>query len=268
MYEQSTAQNTKVVLAASYVTDAVFAAPYLRPRTLVIAAKKLMPFTTMNVFLSNQLMNVWFTPCTMVQVPTNAPTFLGNETNQLNEHLYERTTSINSYDTIIRGEVITCAGGSAVVVADETIYDKVSATNKRILYVTNVKGTLSGTITGSVSLSSTTVTAVTAGTSTSNSLGNLYGALVVGMIKSKDVITFSWLGADRTITTFFPDPSSLAGDKKVLVTSALTNNPAEADTFADALFSSNGVVNEHTTHNDYESTTTTTITNTRVYEYS
>lgn len=232
----STESKKSVSVTADYWTSVHFPAPKLRARTIVFAAKKLKPFTLMNVFLSGINVNQYFVPCKEVEISTTG-LFTGHESSQVNDNLDKRTTLVNSYDVIQRGEVITCTTGSAVVVSDETKYDKVTATAKRILYVTNVKGNLSGTITGATSLSTATVVAVTNGSRTSNSVGNFYGALVI------PALTFD------------------AGLHKILISDDITPNANAATTLADASYLSNGQINAYTRHLNYEEKTTVTVRN-------
>lgn len=230
---RSTESTTRVT--ADFVTSTRFSPPKIRARTLILIGKKLKPLSAMNVFISGLNANSYFSGCTKVQI-TSTGTFLGGmDTDVLNDRTSERTTSINSYDIIQRGEVITCLTGSAVVVADETIYE--GGSNKRILYVTNVKGSLSGTITGATSLAIGTVVAVTSGNNTTNSLGHFYGVLTI------PALTFN------------------AGSNKILITDDTTANPSRATTMADAGYASNGIVNVHTRHINTESQSITTVRN-------
>ena len=230
----STNTSTEHASTGSYTLVDDFPAPKLRARTIVLSAIKLKPFTTMNVFLSGINVNSDFVPCTKVEI-TSTGTFYGSTGIQRNDNILLRATAINSYDTILLGDVITCVNGSAVVVADEIIHDKVAGTNKRVLYVTNIKGSLSGTITGSVSLSTGVVVSVAAGDRTTNSLGNFYGALVI------------------------PSFTFDSGIHKILLSDDITPDPNASSTSADASYSSNGNIVTHTTHNTSSERSVTTV---------
>lgn len=230
---RSTENVTRVT--ADFTTNTRFSPPKMRARTVVLIGKKLKPLSAMNVFISGLNANPYFAGCTKVQI-TSTGTFLGGEsTDDMSDRITERTTSVNSYDIIKRGEVITCTTGSAVVVADETIRE--GGSNKRVLYVTNVKGTISGTITGATSLSTGTVVAVTSGNNTTNSLGHFYGVLTI------PALTFN------------------SGSNKILITDDTTANPAAATTMADAGYVSNGIVNVHTRNISTTSQSVTTVRN-------
>lgn len=245
----------------------------LRARTIVLSAKKLKPFTTMNFFLSDNDLTSYYVPCTMLTISnvSGVTKFLGSESDSMNDNQTLRATNnynslrngfdepvtwfgpwfsypstvnheyLNYYDIIARGEVVTCVvsgvvTGTAIVVADETIYDKVSATNKRILYVINLKGTFAGgTITGATSATKATVDAVTAGTRDTNSMGNIYGALAMQGAKYE------------------------SGNHKVLITDH-DNNINSASSFADGPYTTNGAINTHTRYITYESATTVATT--------
>lgn len=235
--------NTVVKVTSDVTVNTLIPSPTLRARTLLVAVENIKPFTSMNVFLSAYDVNEYFTPCRKIEITTGG-LFVGHKSSQQSDKFTERTTTINSYDVIQRGEVIACTTGSAVVVSDETIYDKVTATNKRILYVANVKGTISGIITGSSSLSQGTVVSSVAGTSESNSLGNMYGTIAL------------------------PQMTFAAGDHKVLVTDAATSNINAASTLADAGFSTNGIVNVHSRYLNYDSQVVTTVKDTTTKTWS
>jgi len=222
-------------LSGSYTVVDAFEPPKLRSRTLVLHTKKLKPHMEMNVYISDILMNAYFVPATMVEVSPGNKIFGFEDTSIRTDNVPYRTTSIGSYDIVKCGDVITCTTGTAVVISDETIYDKVSATNKRILYVCNVKGTLTGTITGAISGSTAVVNSVTSGTRTTNSLGNFYGILII------------------------PSSSIDAGSHKIFITDTLSSDPNAATTMAAARYLSNGKVNTYTTHNTYTEQNVTTV---------
>jgi len=239
----STTSAQETLSLGSYDVVNNFKASKLRTRTVILSATKLKPFADMNVFLSGTLVNSHFTPCTMVEVSTTGA-FAPAKGQQYNDNILLRTTSINSYDTILKGDVITCLTGSAIVISDETIYDKTLGANKRILYVTNVKGTISGTITGSVSMSTGTVVSVSSGSRTTNSLGNIYGALVI------PAFTFD------------------SGIQKILLSDANTPDTNASSTMADAAYISNGDVYAHTKHNKFgERTVTSVVDRTKTTEF-
>lgn len=231
-----TTYSTERKFTGSYLTTSQFESPYLRRRSLVLSASKLKPTTTMNVFFSGILVNNYTVPCTEVNV-SGTFEFIDYTSEKQNDNIDYRTSNYGSYDVFDRGDVITCSTGSAVVVADEIIYDSVSSTNKRILYVANVKGTLSGTLTGSVSNAHATVISVTTpGSLTTNSLGNFYATLVI------------------------PRNTFKSGNHKILLTDATTPNPNAATTMCDGGFTCNGVEITHTTHNTYTEQSVTTVT--------
>lgn len=166
---------TKIVQDFNVTTSIV--APTLRARSLVISARKLKPFTTIHIFLSEDVVDSIFVPCNKIVVTASNKFKSYDGSDKSNDKLSERTVAGISYNVLDHGEVITCSTGSAVVIADETIYNKNTSANERVLYVSNIKGTLSGTLSGSLSLSTATFVSNTAGILETNSLGNLYGVL-------------------------------------------------------------------------------------------
>lgn len=228
-------QSTLVQATGFYMVENHFNSPKLRVRSIVFLAKKLKPYTSMNVFIGGLNVNSHFTGCTVVQISTSGAFVRADAPDVLNDNIALRTVGTHSYDIINRGEVITAAGGSAVVVGDETIYDRISNTNKRVLYVANVIGTLSGTITGKTSGTTASVVSVTNGNIITNSLGKLYGVLTI------------------------PANSIEGGLHNVLITDSSTPNTADATTMADASFQSNGQINTFTTHNTYSKQLVTKI---------
>jgi len=227
--------TSTVVKTTSQYTDLVkFTSPTVRAITLVVAVNKLKPFTSMNVFFSGANVNQFYVPCSLVQI-TTTNTFSGREVAQRTDNLSLRTTTTNSYDTLLVGDVITCTSGSAVVIADETIYDPVAVANKRILYVTNIKGAISGQIIGSVSNAIGTVVSVTAGNFNTNSMGNLYGVLKI------PAFTFN------------------SGNNTVSVSDSSSADLLSGTTGAHASFATNGIVDHYTTTVNQTSQQVTTV---------
>lgn len=227
--------TSTVLTTTSQYTDLVkFSAPTVRAITLVVAVNKLKPFTSMNVFFTGTNVNQFYIPCSLIQI-TTVNKFHGTEINQVTDNLSLRTTATNSYDTLLVGDVITCTAGSAVVISDETIYDPVTASNKRILYVTNIKGTISGTVTGSVSNAIGTVVSVTSGTLNTNSMGNLYGILRI------PAFTFN------------------SGNNIVSVSDSISNDLLAGTTGSHASFATNGIVDSYTTTVNQTSQQVTTL---------
>jgi len=234
----------------------------------VLATKALKPFTTMNFFLSDNNVGSYYVPCTMLTISGVTGKFVGNESQLMNDNQTLRTTNnynsqrngfnepltwfgyqgavnpeyLNYYDTIGYGEIVTAtvAGvvkGTAVVVADETIYDKVSNTNKRILYVINIKGTFTDAIiSGFTSGAKATVTAVSAGNKDTNSLGNLYGAIVL------------------------PSGVFESGTHKVLVTDNQSSNISAAVTYAYSSYETKGLTKTFTNNVNYDTQAVATVT--------
>lgn len=262
----SAAATVNAITQTSYLTTTEYAAPTLRARTVITTAKKLKPNTTMNMFISNADVSQYYLPCAMVEIITNGA-FIGSSSNIMNDNIPLRTSFINSYDTINVGEVVTvgsiaygppawapagspfgwigsmttlASGGSGVVVADETIYDPISNTNKRILYVINTKGVIfpGQIIKGTTSQSSGTVVSIKSGTNITNSLGNMYGAILI------------------------PGMTFKSGNNSVLFTDSTSPDPASATTLAYAGYLSNGIIDTYTTTINYQSQLITTITNT------
>lgn len=263
----SSKSDTSVSVRLNEVKDETALAPSLRARTLVMRNLKLKPHTTMNLFISGVAANAYFVPCTKVQINTSSGSFIGGESTLLTDNQNLRATPNfntqrngfqqvgyhwvnqdsnplynNYYDVIARGEIIKCTTGSAVVVSDETTYDLSDGQTKRILYVINVKGTISGTVTGQTSLATSAVLAVSQGNMTTNSRGNLYGAFAI------------------------PSDKYLAGKHKILVSDSVTANLDKATTYADTGYSSQGIINTHTHNLAYDTQTTiVTTTNTNVH---
>ena len=265
---QSTQNVTSV--SSDYTTQTNFYPPTVRARTIIAACTNLKPSTAMNAFFSNTPIDTYCVPCTMLEISSTSTTFITAAiSGVVNDNLTARTTLCNTYDTINVGEVIKtvnyspattltiasggffgslfgwqqtqyvpASGGTAIVIADETIYDSVSASNKRILYVTNITGNLSGNIVGITSQHTATIISSKAGTNVTNSLGNLYGIIA--------------LPAD----TFY------SGSNAVLFTDATTPNPNYATTIANAGYISNGAIDTYTTNINYQTQAVTTITNT------
>lgn len=252
----TTSVENKTRVTSDYWTSNKFAAPMMRARTVVTTAKKIKPFTALNTFFSGAKINHLVEACSVVNITTSS-TFIGAESDVANDNLTKRMTNNyyrptwnnwtwtvpNTYDVIQHGDVISCTTGSAVVVADETIYDKVSGTNKRVLYVTNIKGTLSGEITGSLSNAVGTVVSVTAGVKESNSLGHYHAVIK------------------------FPALTFKSGSNSILITDADNADPNAATSMADAKYSSNGVINAHVRHINYETQSVTTVVNETKYSY-
>lgn len=169
---------TKVLSDTTVMTPTVD--PTVRARTLVMVGNKLKPYTRLNVFFSGVNVNAYFTPCTRVVITTsNAFAGYTSTAKVQTSNIADRTTSVDSYDVLDRGDVVVCTGGTAVVVSDETIFNKTTQTNQRVLYVSNVKGTLSGTITNRQNTATGTVVSTSAGDFQTNSRGNFYGALTI-----------------------------------------------------------------------------------------
>ena len=227
--------TSTVLTTTSQYTDLVkFSAPTVRAITLIVAVNKLKPFTAMNVFFTGTNVNQFYVPCSLVQI-TTVNIFHGTEISQVTDNLSLRTTATNSYDTLLVGDVITCTTGSAVVISDETIYDSTNASNKRVLYVTNIKGSISGTVTGSVSNAIGTVVSVTSGSLNTNSLGNLYGILKI------PAFTFN------------------SGNNTISVSDSVSNDLLAGSTGAHASFATNGIVDSYTTTINQTSQQITTI---------
>lgn len=258
--------SNNVITQTSYLTTTEYAAPTLRARSVITVAKKLKPNTTMHMFLSNTDISQYYLPCVMVEITTTG-NFIGSSSNNMNDNMPLRTTLINSYDVINTGEVVivgaiayggptwapqgspfgwigsnisVVSGGSGVVVSDEIIYDSTTGTNKRILYVTNTKGTISPgqTIKGMTSQSTGTVVSVRTGTNITNSLGNMNGVILI------------------------PGMTFKSGNNSILFTDSISPDPATATTLAYAGYLSNGIVDTYTTTINYQSKLFTTITNT------
>lgn len=264
----SSSVTNNAITQTSYATGTEFAAATLRARSLVTCAKKLKPFTAMTPFLSNTNVLQYYAPCSMIEITTTG-NFIGSSSGIMNDNINIRTTSINSYDIVQTGEAINIgtymvsyvpsfnyswlfggtvsysmatSGGAAIVVADETIYDPITGTNKRILYVTNTKGSiLPGQILkGLTSQSTATVISVTKGTNVTNSMGNLYGAIII------PALTFQ------------------SGNNSILFSDSSSPDPASASTLASAGYFSQGLVDTFNTTINYQSQliTTVTVTNT------
>lgn len=262
----TTSVTNNVITQTAYGTMTQFSAPTLRARTIVTTAKKLKPNTTMNMFLSNNNISSYYLPCTMVEI-TSTGSFIGSSSDIMNDNIVLRTTLINSYDVINTGEVVTVgtlaygppvwaptgspngwvgsstsviSGGSAVVVADEVVYDSVSGTNKRFLYVINAKGSIvvGQTIKGLTSQSSGTVISVKAGNNITNSIGNMYGAILI------------------------PGMTFESGNNSILFTDSISPDIATATTLAYAGYLSTGSIDTYTTTINYQSQMVTTVTNT------
>jgi hypothetical protein len=246
-YRTDTTTTTTTKKTSALVSDIITSSSVvpssLRARTIVISANAMKPFASVNLFLDEVNLDTVFTPCVMLELPVGSK-FIGQESNIQTDNISLRTTqNINqkpyltlgqglstlpywtyftnahialgtshasrncAYDIINRGEVITCSTGSAVVVADEMIYDRVTKQTKRIVYVTNVIGSLSGQIIGKLSSSTATITTTTiknSGACEVNSNGNVYGTLTI------PPFTFT-AGNHNILISDSTDPNNLAG---------------------------------------------------------
>lgn len=257
---------------SNYTELSIFSSPTLRARTIVVAAKNLKPFTKMYSYLSENSMDKHYLPCTKIEI-TGTGKFIGHTSSTMTDNITARTTNnydsmrngfvepstwfgypgtvsteyLNYYDTIERGEVVTCkvgvnTVGTGVVVSDETIYDKVTSTSKRILYVINYKGNfVGGTLTGFTSGVTATVVSVSSGTMETNSSGNLYGAIVI------------------------PHGVYEGGLNKVLLSDYGSSLISRASSYADASYTSDGIINAHEHNVTYESQPVV-ITTTNVHQ--
>jgi hypothetical protein len=208
----------------------------------------------MNLYISNTNSNQYFVPCSKIEI-TSVGSFFGADTGTRADNNTGRNVGINLYNSINVGEVINSgnlvwsflnglyqvtSGGSAIVVADETIFDPVSLTNKRILYVTNLKGTFTGTLKGMSSNTIASVVSVTSGNMTTNSLGSLHGVINI------------------------PALTINGGKHSIMFNDSTSADPLTASTLADAGYSSSGLIDTFTTHINYQTQSVTTVTNTTV----
>lgn len=241
----------------------------MRARSLVITVKKMKPKTTLNVFLSNYTVNKWFMPCSKIQIPLVAGSFVtyANSSKQPN-NLDLRTTTIDSYDILDRGDVIkTATGGSAVVIADEVVIEN-NAT-KRYLYVANVIGSLQAgqTIVGQVSGVTTTITAISLNNILKDSVAQtMTKALWDDMFAHSASYTFS----DTLIQTnsignmygilIIPTKGFPGGIHKLSVNDTTLSDPINATTMAENSYSTHGNINTFSRATE----TTNYVTNTKV----
>lgn len=257
---------------SNYTEFSINASPTLRARTIVLAAKNLKPFTKMYTYLSENSMDKHYLPCTKIEI-TGTGSFIGNTSSVMSDNMVLRATNnydsmrngfvepstwfgytgtvsteyLNYYDTIERGEVVTCkvgvnVTGTGIVVSDETIFDNVTSTSKRILYVINYKGSFTGgTLTGFTSGTTATVVSVAAGNMNTNSSGNMYGAIVI------------------------PHGVYEGGLNKILVSDYGSSLISRASSYADASYSSDGIINAHEHNVTYESQPVI-VTTTNVHE--
>lgn len=208
---------TRVISDTTTVTST--AASTMRARSLVVTGQKLKPFTNINVFFDSTVMNSRFVPCAKIVINSTF-TFKGylNANNQTNDIL-KRTTGVATYDVMEKGDILECDTGSAVVVVHETIYNRTTFANENVLYVTNIKGTITGAIRNSQYTASGTVLSVSlVNPRTTNSLGNLYGVLNI------------------------PASTFAAGTGKVLFSDSASPEVSTASTSAENTYLAQGVV--------------------------
>jgi hypothetical protein len=249
----------------------------LRPRSLIIAAYKLKPSTNLHIFLSSYNVDQWFMPCTRIVIPLASAGFTEATADKQSNMLAARTTDINSYDVLDRGDILVCNNGAtAVCIADDIIKTSAGLT-ERVLYVANIKGDImaAASLTGRSSGSTATITRVdmydvvdvatgtvqstsfakwqyffanrnlfrvqsrgtsTAAGVTTNSLGSLYGVLVI------------------------PPNTYESGIHAVSANDTLNYDPIDSTTRASGVYASSGTLNTFT--RDKTVQTTNYITNT------
>lgn len=153
--------------------------PYMRRRSVIVEVDGMKPFTKLFAFLNKVNISSQIVPCTTIKVTDVTGEFQRViDSSIITNDINERTTAIANYDILSRGDVITTATGSAVVIAKWEQYNRTLDTNETVLKVANVKGTLSATqvVTGKVNGATATIDSVTVETDVvTNSLGSFVG---------------------------------------------------------------------------------------------
>ena len=249
----------------------------LRARSLIITAYKLKPNANLHMFLSSYNVDQWFIPCTRIVIPLGSAQFTEATADKQSNLLSARTTDVNSYDVLDRGDILVCNNGAtAVCIADDIITTSAGLT-ERVLYVANIKGDImaASSLTGRSSGSTANITRVdmydvvdvATGTVQSTSFAkwqyffanrNLFRIQKRGTTTAAGITTNS-LGALYGLLVIPPNTYE-SGIHAVSVNDTLSYDPINSTTRASGSYSSSGTLNTFT--RDKTVQTTNYITNT------
>lgn len=175
----SSTTTTKVVSSSESVTSSQELAQ-MRSRSVGVALIGMKPFTNFHGYMDESSIDSIITPASTLRFSSAVGSFKGwADTSKTAESLAKRVTTVNSYDTIDYGDVLTFSNGASAVVAAR-LSQVTGGVTEIVLKLVNVKGTITATNTfiGSISGATGVVTSHTTETSlTTNSTGAFYGIL-------------------------------------------------------------------------------------------